>query len=302
MSALNEDYWFPWYPVHFQRDTLHLSLAEDAAYRRLIDAYMLQGQPLPDDDRALCRLVGCDFDEWMAIAKNVRAMFKTGEDGKLHKTKCDNLLNEQQKLSGGRSRAGKKGANIRWNKKKTKNGKSYGKSITEPEQTDGNANGKAMASDATKQNNTIQDKDSPQPPKGARSSVDEFDRWYAVYPLHKGRDAALKAFVKARKRASLNDLVAGAERYRDDPSRKPDYTAHPASWLNAGRWLDDSGGSPGLSDDTALVDSRTRQLIKAGVPAEEIGRMDLRAMPEPEFAALVASKRRPPDLLTRAAE
>jgi hypothetical protein len=28
-------------------------------------------------------------------------------------------------------------------------------------------------------------------------------------------------------------------RYRNDPNREPEFTAHPATWLNAGRWDDD---------------------------------------------------------------
>jgi len=67
---------------------------------------------------------------------------------------------------------------------------------------------------------------------------DPFDEFYAVYPLHKAPDAARRAFTRALKRASFEEIMNGARCYRDDPTRKPDFTKHPATWLNAGCWQD----------------------------------------------------------------
>jgi hypothetical protein len=72
--------------------------------------------------------------------------------------------------------------------------------------------------------------------------VDLFDSFYAVFPLHRAPDAARRAWDKALKRgATAEEIIAGAKRYRDDPerSRDPHYIAHPATWLNAGRWKDE---------------------------------------------------------------
>lgn len=76
-----------------------------------------------------------------------------------------------------------------------------------------------------------------------------FARFYAAYPKHVGKEAARKAFAKALKKASAEELTAGAQRYREDPHRKPDYTAHPATWLNAGRWEDEGQESSAWGDD-----------------------------------------------------
>jgi uncharacterized protein YdaU (DUF1376 family) len=51
-------FYFSWYPTIYQQDNQHLTLAEDGAYRRLLDYYMLTRAPLPSDDRALSRIVG----------------------------------------------------------------------------------------------------------------------------------------------------------------------------------------------------------------------------------------------------
>lgn len=67
-----------------------------------------------------------------------------------------------------------------------------------------------------------------------------FDEFWTVYPLHKAKPAALKAYGKALKRAQHSEIIAGAKRYADDPQRKPDFTAHAATWLNADRWADEA--------------------------------------------------------------
>lgn len=67
----------------------------------------------------------------------------------------------------------------------------------------------------------------------------KFDRFYAAYPRHTAADAARKALVIALRKASIEDIVAGAERFRDDPNRDPAFTPHPSTWLNQGRWNDD---------------------------------------------------------------
>jgi hypothetical protein len=66
----------------------------------------------------------------------------------------------------------------------------------------------------------------------------EFDAWYAEYPLRRDRGHAWSAYRKARKKTDAETLLAGAKRYASDPARKPDFTAHPATWLNGERWLD----------------------------------------------------------------
>ena len=109
--------WYPWYPQLYQQKTLSLTLAEDAAYRRLLDAYMTSRQPLPDDDSALARLIGIGVDEWRAIAPKVREYFKA-KSGKLWNQRCDTELLRQDRRTKKHSEISKKGAAARWNKNK----------------------------------------------------------------------------------------------------------------------------------------------------------------------------------------
>lgn len=64
-------------------------------------------------------------------------------------------------------------------------------------------------------------------------------RFWDTYPLKKSKDGARKSWRSAVKRAPAAVIVAGAERYRDDPGRKPEFTKHPTTWLNQGCWDDE---------------------------------------------------------------
>lgn len=68
--------------------------------------------------------------------------------------------------------------------------------------------------------------------------AEEFVAFWAVYPKHVARFAAEKAFATARKRASFQQIIDGVQRYIQ---HKPSYAdwCHAATWLRAGRWLDE---------------------------------------------------------------
>ena len=68
--------------------------------------------------------------------------------------------------------------------------------------------------------------------------TEEFDAFWAVYPRRVAKLAAEKAFKKARTQATFAELVDGVQRYIKGKPSYADY-AFPASWLNAGRWLDE---------------------------------------------------------------
>ncbi|PPD09754.1 MAG: hypothetical protein CTY36_02715 [Methylocystis sp.] len=78
-----------------------------------------------------------------------------------------------------------------------------------------------------------------------------FDEFWQSFPKRVGRVAALKAFEQAvRSGATPQEITLGAMRYAAERDREPDpakrvqYTAHPAGWLNAGRWADEAAPAP----------------------------------------------------------
>jgi len=90
-------------------------------------------------------------------------------------------------------------------------------------------------------NQTIISKNESQEPYSSSSVDDGFDLFWSHYPRKVGKGAALKAWKKARKTASTKQIIAACNLYaalrRTEDSQ---YTAHPATWLNQERWLDET--------------------------------------------------------------
>lgn len=109
-------------------------------------------------------------------------------------------------------------------------------------------------------------------PSGNRPSraaaLDGFDEWWEHYPLKKAKGAARAAWGRARKKASVEELVAGAIAYANDPDRKRDYTKHPATWLNAECWTDQANNerqkSKGVTAALRLVERHGSQPRELG--------------------------------------
>lgn len=107
--------WYPWHIQKYRRATTHLGLAEDGAYRRLIDEYMMTHAPLPDNDAALARIVGVSKEEWLSIASTIRPFFEASH-GKLINRTCEEQLHTQRILGEQRSAHAKTAVDARWKK------------------------------------------------------------------------------------------------------------------------------------------------------------------------------------------
>ena len=65
-----------------------------------------------------------------------------------------------------------------------------------------------------------------------------FDAFWQAYPRKVAKLAALKAWDKAIKISTAEEIIEGVERYKKN---KPGYCdwCHPATFLNQGRWMDE---------------------------------------------------------------
>lgn len=70
-------------------------------------------------------------------------------------------------------------------------------------------------------------------------STTAFECFWNIYPRKVGKDAARKAFRKAATGTDWKIIIDGARRYAADPNREAEFTAHPTTWINAGRWSDE---------------------------------------------------------------
>ena len=111
----------------------------------------------------------------------------------------------------------------------------------------------------------------------ARSTSAEFEEFWQQYPRRVGKRAAEKAWSSAIKTAPPAVIIAGAIAYANDPNREDTFTAHPSTWLNAGRWDDDP-----IPERTSGKKSGTRIYLEVA--------QELRKQAAPEWAGMLEAR------------
>ena len=92
-----------------------------------------------------------------------------------------------------------------------------------------------MTENPTPKNNKLKEEQSIKNSKRT-TAQNLFNEFWKEYPRKLDKGKAVKAFASALTRASLEDILAGAIRYKNDPNRLDEFTKYPASWLNADSW------------------------------------------------------------------
>ena len=87
-----------------------------------------------------------------------------------------------------------------------------------------------------------------------KETAEMFDCFWAAYPRRQGKTLARIAFDKAAKTVDARVIIAAAERFALDPNREDEYTPHPTTWLNQGRWDDDPLPAKGSKFHDTLSD------------------------------------------------
>ena len=115
----------------------------------------------------------------------------------------------------------------------------------------------------------IKEKDNPPiiPPRGV---VAGFEKFWEAYPRKVGKQVAAKAYDRARKMTSLDNMLSAIERQKHSSQWKKDngaYIPHPATWLNQGRWEDEK---------TVVETERPRKEITDIKQCPKCGSFDIR--------------------------
>lgn len=124
--------------------------------------------------------------------------------------------------------------------------------------------------------------ETPKAPKGAGG---RFEKFWEAYPAKVGKDAARKAFEKRKPDDVLLGQMLAAivtqkagEKWRKDGGQ---YIPNPATWLNQGRWQDDT--TVVAQAPTSTADLETQRLLReqaehrAQVEADRLARQQQRA-------------------------
>ena len=92
--------------------------------------------------------------------------------------------------------------------------------------------------------------------------INEFDQFWQAYPKKKSKGTAQKAWDKIKDRPSLSHLLAALDAQKRSQDWLKDggqFIPYPASWLNAGRWEDETRGPvQGMVDHIERLKSEGR--------------------------------------------
>ena len=204
----------------YRKDTNHLTLLEHGIYRQLLDLYYISEKPL--DANAL-RLICARTDEEQALAMQMLNEFFIKKGEKYYHSRCDNEI----ELYHGKKTKAKASAEIRWSKNKDLQDANALRTNSE-----GNANHKPLTINHKPLTNI----------KPLRTKVlDNYfeDFWYK-YPKKVGKDAAIKAWNKAKPDIiSVIDTLNWQIESKQWQQENGKYIPNPATYLNQGRWMDE---------------------------------------------------------------
>jgi len=209
-------------------DTMHLSLEEHGAYLKLLMVtWRNNGTPLVDDNARLARMLGITVDRWRKKLRPVLEPFFDLSEGTWRQARLEKEWRMTQKFIESRRENGKKGG-----RPNSLNSNDRPKASADPTE-------KLAESSLTQPKKKDSEAIASEPRARRRACVsNDFDEWWLRYPHKVGKEAARKAFDKARRVADQTTLLVAITRY--EITKPPDRAwCNPATWLNQGRWQDE---------------------------------------------------------------
>lgn len=204
-----------WYKFHlgdYITHTLHLSDAEDLAYRRLLDLYYMSESPIPLDTESVARKIRLDLD----ITESVLGEFFEHTKEGYRNARCDaEIAKYQHQVATNRS-LGKRGGRP----KKTE-------SETEPKPK---TNPKKIQN---KNKNTL----------STASTSSRFDEFWATWPSS-NRKVAKAAVLAKWEKHNLDEvadtIIANVNDLKNSLQWLGGYDPAPLTYINQRRWEDDN--------------------------------------------------------------
>lgn len=222
-------------PARWNNGTADLSLEQEAAFLRIINAIHLHDEPLIDNDHVLAGLFRCDVRKARHLKnKLIEAGKIVSIDGRLHNDRAATELEHRHNLSTTRGESGRLGGEVSGRSRRDRRSKSL----------KSNETGEAIASSKRSriEENRIEEYIlSPPQEEGHPSSTDEpdpFDTFWSIYPRREDKIDARKAWTRATKSSESADIIAAAKRYAAEcQGKERQFVKLPATWLNKGSWL-----------------------------------------------------------------
>ena len=230
----------------YLRDTSHLSLIEDAIYRRCLDWYYTNESPLPNDFKKIARLIRAS-DFLADVEQVVSEFFILGENG-WTQSRCDVEIGIYHEKAQKARENGQKGG-----RPKTKTKPNHNQQITESvilanqTLTESKANQEPITNNQEPRTNISNNASALKD-----SLLSMFDCFWQQYPNKTAKQSALKAWLKLKPDdATYQKIMISVSKQKLWQQWQDGYIPHPATWLNGKRWEDiepvrkNNGGSSG---------------------------------------------------------
>ena len=205
-----------WYKFHlgdYITHTLHLSDAEDLAYRRLLDLYYMSEAPIPLDTVAVSRKIRLDLD----ITESVLGEFFERTENGYQNHRCDAEIAKYQHQVATNRTLGKRGGR--------------------PKKTESETESKPKTNP-----NKIQNKNK-NTTSTASTSATRFDEFWAAWPSS-SRKVAKAAVLAKWEKHNLDEvadtIIANVNALKSSPQWLGGYDPAPLTYINQRRWEDDN--------------------------------------------------------------
>jgi len=216
---------FQFYPQDYLADpnVAEMTLEEQGAYIRLICYAWIAGS-IPADPERCARLVGNGCS--ISVATNVQRAFNersTDPQRLLHKRvekeRQKQAIRREQTSSAGKKSAAQRNASRDLTTRSNKRSTNVQRNV--------NPSSSSSDEDVFVSN--------------SESQVVQFEDFWSICPRKTAKGSARKAWAKAIKTTSPQTIVDGMKVYaKTTIGTDPQYIAHPATWLNAERWSDET--------------------------------------------------------------
>lgn len=200
-----------WYKFHlgdYITHTMHLSDAEDLAYRRLLDLYYMSERPIPLDTESVSRRIRLDLDITESVLKE---FFERTEEG-YRNHRCDIEIGKYQHQVATNTLLGKRGG--RPKKTESEPNQNRTETLTEEEKE------KTISSQATR-----------------------FEDFWSVWPTSKRKvgKAAVQAKWKAKHLDKVADqIIAHVSSMKTSEQWTSGFEPAPMTYINQRRWEDEN--------------------------------------------------------------
>lgn len=226
-----------------------LTPQQRGVYNSIIDLLYSRDGDVEDDDRRVAKMLTIHWLEYRTVKTQLVMLGKVwNEGGKLRARRVQATINEAASFA---LEQGKRAAS-RWAKDEKPKGNN------DAPMRPGNACARVLPIATPRKIETDKSVSSSKPPPGA------FDGFWISCPRKVGKGAARKAYAKALLKTAPETLLAGMQRYASSRAgQQEEFTAHPATWLNAERWLDEgkAASAPAIIADISSFPAFLHPLI-----------------------------------------